>query len=135
MSASTAITVDVDPEFFLFARGEKELKQATYLNLQKKGESYLPLRIGEGGEIPGSILCPLFSNEGQLAPDLDKFDALVAFIAYAVEQLGGSQILPINRPILVFRGADKLQRQLGGYQRYLLSAAATLAGARKVIFE
>ena len=135
MSPSTAVTVDVDPEVFLFARGEEEIKQATCLNLQKKGESYLPLRIGEKGEIPGSVLCPLFDCEAELDPSLNRFDALVAFIAYALEQLEGNTILPISRPILVFRGDGKLRKQLGGYQRYLLSAAATLAGARKVIFE
>ena len=123
------IVVDIAPQEFLFRRGSRQARIATYMYLSNSDA--LVVSVGEAVKESGHITrVDLFGPLKQSA--FDKYECLEAYFRYGIRKMLGRQYS--LRPILYIRNADSLDQILCGYHMKLLWLAATNGGAYECWF-
>ena len=122
----------IDPHSFHFRRGNKSIEVATYLHIST-GD--IPTILSVGTDCAGSMKS---RRVNLFEPSRDsilesKGEFLNAFIKYSINTFMTRSV--IVRPTVIFQNSTSLQEYLSGYQEAVLTNAAQLAGARKVIFK
>ena len=123
------IVVDIDPKEFLFRRGARQARIATYMYISNSDA--LVVSVGEAVKESEHITrVDLFDPFKQ--PALDKYECLEAYFRYGIRKMLDRKYS--LRPILYIRNADSLSHILCGYHYKLLWLAATNGGAYECWF-
>ena len=135
MKIAPEIVVEIQQDYFVFSKGEKQFRLDTCINYVIEDGKFKLINIGENKEIPGTNLVNLFDPENAIEPELEKMYLLQTFFEIGIGESFESKLLPQLRPSIIFRNDAELDRLLCGYHRALLEFAALLGGARDVRFE
>ena len=130
------ITVQVDPDAFLFTTGKTAVHLGTFLYLDTSGGTPRVLAVGE--EVPmvaGVIRVDLFRNANGLstsAINVSKMDCLSAFCRLGIQKL--TRRSSMIRPHVTVIGLATLDPVLHGYQATVLRQALESTGASMIVF-
>jgi len=128
------VVIEANIEFFVFSWNENSVRMSTCLHIDPMKK--LPLQIGEIQTIPDSVFIDFFNREQKIAAEINKLQWLSVYIQYGFGRLFEKSKIPLlPRPLVVFRNDQALYDVLCGYQRNILTTAATDAGAKQVRFE
>ena len=122
------IEVYVDPKEFLFTRGARQARIATYMFIANDG---LVISVGEAVKESGKYnRFDLFDPLKQ--PTLDKYECLEAYFRHGIRKMLDRKYS--IRPIVYIRNASSLCSILCGYHYKILWLAATNGGAYECWF-
>ena len=133
--AMASYAIDVTPTEWVFWRGETELRLKTVIHLQPTpaGE----VRVVAVGERPAELIdvlsIALFDAAAAVPPRVSKATLLTAFIRHGIQQLQGRWDRMI-KPVVSFRGVERLRPVLSGYEADVLKACVEEI-AREVRFD
>ncbi len=133
MKLSQTIIIEVKPDYFVFINDDIKYVFETCINYTLRDGEPVPVAIGEKQEMPDAKLLFLFDPESGV--EIDKFGFLRLFLEYGIDKTYEKGRFPTLRPVVIFKGAESLQKPLFGYHFGILHQACMLAGARDVIFE
>lgn len=133
MKLSPTITIEVKPDYFVFINDDVKYVFETCIQYALQDGEPVPMAIGEAQEMPDTALLRLFDPES--GTDIDKFGFLRLFLEYGIGKTFEKRAFPVLKPVVIFRGAETLNKPLCGYHFGILHQAGLLAGAREVVFE
>ncbi len=135
MKLVPTIIVDITSDYFEFTEGDFQIRLETCLNYTIEEGIFKPVTIGQNIKISGTNFVRLFDPDFQNNLAINKMDFLEWFLEYAIGKIFEKRFFPALKPLVIYRGAEKLDKILCGYQRGVLEIAALLANARTVRFE
>lgn len=128
------IEVSLSAKSVVFRRGSKSETLEPVLYLSAGTGTRRILAIGGVPHLTEPFeRVDLLNGQALKSEDLKKHEVLEAFFRYGFIKL--SKRMALVRPRVVFLEADSVSSAFGGYERSVLSQAASEAGAREVIFK
>ena len=128
------IYVEVSPESFVFRKNEACFQLQTYVFVAAEGAGFRLVSAGEEPTAYGDALkIALFDNHQRLPAGITKPELLEGFMRYAFKRLTTKTAL--LRPVVIYRGVNRLEHLFCGYQQALFRELAAAGGAVVVLFD